>query len=131
MGNFRGVNAVAAATCVVRRVESANPADMQARGQAAIAELAALGGFVMGNLSGAGDGNTFMLTIAGGPDAPPAPNGLALEVYSAGSAAELQLAKQRALAALGPTAILLGCAEDGAGRGRVWMGALAYYLAVD
>ena len=129
MGNFRGVNAVPAATCVVRHVESANPGDMQARGQAAIAELALLGGVVMGTFSGSGDGHAFLLTIVGSPDAPAAPAGLSLAVYSASSSAELQLAKQRALASLGPSATLLGCAEDGAGRGRVWMGALAYYLA--
>lgn len=129
MGNFRGVSAVPAGGCVVRSVESSNPDDLQARGQAVIAELSALGGLVVGNLAGAGDGSAFMLTIIGSPDAPVAPIGLALTVYSAGSSAELQLAKQRALASLGPTAVLLGCAEDGAGRGRVWMGALVYYPA--
>ena len=123
MGNFVAFNVLGASSIVSGHVQSSLAEDMESRAQALLsAETAAGRGVVDAQLSGAGDGHSFMFQLLTSPDASPAVDPR-VTCYMAGSETELQNASQAALAELGAGGrIVVGWAEVGSSAGRRWMG---------
>jgi len=128
MSRFGTVTLASASSLATRVVESADPADLQARVNAAITEIYALAGsyqITAMTLAGAGDGHSFTVTIEAGKTAdlvdggfPSAPS---VVCYLASQAEALAVAHAAAL----PTSGTISDSQvAGASKGTQFMGML-------